>query len=352
MINILPDEIICVIASFLSFRGLNRLSKVNRKLHELVMEDEDSLDVLWAPIAQSINENYFWMFGAVSNHCPIQVTSDQCKLIEKIDDVDDDDILINSPLKSSSVLKFRKNIQNFRGKMIKITPRALLSKSAYLIGSDNGFGAAKIDRSVIKTMADLVTSSSITLSLWFKIDDICNGGVLFGVQNQDFSSGSAFVPVIYLTYSLALRATFWGARALVYSDLKSNGKWQHVALTKHKNEQKLYVNGIMVDSSTSNQFTHHEHRLYYGQLGSGLCDRWPGADMNYRTNCYTLSGGKISDVCILNKALDATELKQLMINPHSSNSIAHFDFIQDKKVTIVGDCISIGTDFEGFIKNE
>jgi hypothetical protein len=155
----------------------------------------------------------------------------------------------------------------------------------------------------------------VTIQMWFKSTDK-HGGILFGVQSDVFPSGKAFVPMIYITTNGELRAGFWdktkGGSEFIQT-LVDNTKMNHVSLVGTSDRFQVYLNGNLLGESYCN-IDHISHKLYNGQIGSGLCDRWLNTRMNFMFNCYTFVG-LISDVQIWNVALTHEEVRASMIDP-------------------------------------
>ncbi|KAG2377669.1 hypothetical protein C9374_009185 [Naegleria lovaniensis] len=329
ILGLLPTELLCEILSKLSAKEIFKLCLVCRSWYDCIMQDETFMNIVWKNASEKLVHDFYYMFirnddgnnlSSSSLRIDMIKNDQQCKLVDG-DFIDDDDLFINSPLKTTTTFsKFKK--ESVVRKILRLSPSAIRSKLFYMHITENTKNAALMNTSLVKTIADLITNKSITISMWFKLHSHSTGGVLFGVQNSPFSVGTAFVPVIYVTNTLTLRAGFWGAQFMEFSGILTDDKWQHVALTQSKNKSTLYFNGKVVGTTMPDHgtFDHHTHKLYHGQIGSGLCDRWPGSSMNYSCNCYTFVGD-ISEVNIYSKELNAQQVEEEMICAHPQPSL-------------------------------
>ncbi|KAF0983431.1 hypothetical protein FDP41_010496 [Naegleria fowleri] len=317
-LGLLPTELLCEIFNKLSAKEIFKLCLVCRSWYDCIMMDETFMNIVWKNVSERLVHEFYYMFlrpedNNISSSLRIDMikNNQRCKLVDG-DFIDDDDLIINSPLKTTTTFsKFKK--ENVVRKILRLSPNAIRSKLYFLHISDNTKNAALMNTSLVKTIADLITNKSITISIWFRLQPHSTGGVLFGVQNSPFAVGTAFVPIIYITNNLMLRAGFWGANFMEFSEILTDNKWQHVALTKSNKVATLYYNGKAVGTIVpDHNFDHHTHKLYHGQIGSGLCDRWPGSSMNYTYNCYTFVGD-IADVNIYSKELNEQQVKEEMI---------------------------------------
>ncbi len=162
-------------------------------------------------------------------------------------------------------------------------------------------------------------SCGISIQMWFKLsgEDPFSGGVLFGVQNEEFSSGAAFVPVLYVTTENVIRANFW-TNGRHPRERRSDREVRlepdtmyHVCIVGDRRGVRAYINGQLFHELATKRVDMMKHQLFYGQIGSGLCDRWPDTRMNYFYNCYTFAGS-IYDIQIYKRALSGEEVRETM----------------------------------------
>jgi len=179
-----------------------------------------------------------------------------------------------------------------------------------------------LPQTLVKEYASLSTLNETTVQMWFKLssasEDAFGGGVLFGVQNGSFSTGSAFVPLLYVSTDYTLMGGFWMKSSresyprgnVIGSSRLEPGVMYHASLVGDHDGYKLYLNGNLV-KHIEGEIDMLTHSLSHGQIASGLCDQWALTRMNYFTNCYTFSG-TIMDIQMYNKALSAQEIKETM----------------------------------------
>ena len=134
----------------------------------------------------------------------------------------------------------------------------------------------------ISDSSSLDISGDITLSAWINEESVDNYGRLFWKSSA------------YALYRGTNGWTFLlGSTSLVHnSNIPSTGTWYHIAATYDGSNQKLYINGVLVDTeSMTASIPTNNNSLYIG-----------GIDSN------RFFDGKIGAVKIYSKALTASEL--------------------------------------------
>jgi len=151
---------------------------------------------------------------------------------------------------------------------------------------DNG-GYFDLERSsshniTVSDSSSLDITTNITLEAWINEESVANYGRLF------WKSGA------YALYRGTNGWTFLlGSTSLVHnSGIPSTGTWYHIAATYDGSNQKLYINGVLVDTeSMTGSIPTNNNSLF---IGGDTTDRY--------------FDGKIGAAKIYSKALTASEL--------------------------------------------
>ncbi len=158
---------------------------------------------------------------------------------------------------------------------------------------------------------DLDLLTDLTVSLWINPDDLGDGGILGKYDNW----GEYNYAIWYERGSLYFQVGNSGPSKydsnqfetrLSYSNIDIANKWYHITGTYNSSQLKLYVNGILVDSTAETR-----------PLGDGynpLCIgnvKWDGLNSDMFNETEAFFDGLIDDVRIYNYALDSTEVSAL-----------------------------------------
>ena len=338
----IPIEVMGEVFKFLSLKDIVQSQLVSRSWRRCIHHDEESVPIVWHELADKVFRQFFWMFDA------FEVVPIQSEQYENLLSIDDEHIVMNSPLKTTtSASKFQRIKPVSSENLVKLSPDDIIEKYYHLKCENyvTNLGAALLPSSLAKQVANCISSSELTISMWFHFTTSLEGGVLFGVQNQAFPQGTAFVPIIYIPdacFGSTIRAGFWGENFMEiektrFEQLIRVEQWNHVALTRGRDGASLYLNGTAVQTIRG-QFNHHEHHLYYAQIGSGLCDGWPGTNMDYGVNCYTFKG-RIADVNIWSREMKEEDIRMVMTRPRELKSLIgswSMEHVKNKKVKGTG----------------
>lgn len=170
---------------------------------------------------------------------------------------------------------------------------------------------------------DLLNQQEITVSLWFKTNST---GCILGYQDN-FLGGSIgqFVPAIYITNFGTLSTTFWASAT---SSINNNGvtyndnEWHHVVLAGDAAGQDVYIDGTLVNSTTSGIVT--LANASFAQLGSGYAHgNWSAGSSSASPFSFE---GAIDEVRIYHRRVNATEAQQLFdATPTPIGLLAHYN---------------------------
>jgi len=139
--------------------------------------------------------------------------------------------------------------------------------AAYFDGTDD-----EID---CKASTNFITGNNVTMACWFKVLD-GDDTTLMHNQKGDGSSNLT-LSVNYKASGSAdgyLTGIVWGGSAHTYLEYDGNvdtsNKWHHAAITTTASEQKLYLDGVLVDTNSetfSNSASSDE--MYLGAFNGG-----------------------------------------------------------------------------------
>ncbi len=161
----------------------------------------------------------------------------------------------------------------------------------------------------------LINNISIgTISIWFNPFswNIGNHGRYFfssaRISNGDYLNIGAH-PAFFSHELIAGVYGSWGWHwARSYSPPQLNN-WHHVVFQWGTNGQKLYLNGVLVDTKSSTGYVTQSQTIYIGRSS------WPSSHVN----------GKIDDIRIYNRALSEQEIYALYTEgqPPQANTISN-----------------------------
>jgi len=152
------------------------------------------------------------------------------------------------------------------------------------------------------------SSDKITISFWMKTTNYPSGSGIYNLISKYSGTGtttSGFIIYLWnsnLAYQYADATTTggWGLVQVPYSNLPTVGTWFHVAVTTNTGFDKLYINGILVDSnSTQNNF----------DIGSVTDSLMLGAGPYQNPGLYY--NGNLDDIRIYDRALNKSEITAL-----------------------------------------
>lgn len=147
--------------------------------------------------------------------------------------------------------------------------------------------------------------SRLAVSLWFKTT--ASGQAFFGQANaHPPNAATNFIPTLSITSAGLLRGEFWtgSVGSITTAGSVADGQWHHAVLVGDATMQYLYLDGVLVNSrsGTINQTWWSTSQIgvgYDGANSRSLCTGW----------CYFR--GELDDVRVYNRALTASEVKQL-----------------------------------------
>ena len=140
--------------------------------------------------------------------------------------------------------------------------------------------------------------------------------------NNYFAGGSGISGIGGGGYNISTPTTNSG---VVAGNLPTIGQWYHGVITRDKNEIKLYVNGVLVRTVSTNGTL-----PYYG------CDGKVFANIGTRSTQTQFFIGNIDDVHIYKRALNANEVKALF----DGNTAPTITITTDKSAPCGGDKIT------------
>jgi len=146
--------------------------------------------------------------------------------------------------------------------------------------------------------------STVTISAWFKTT--ATGGAIFGQSSSAPTSGpSSFVPTLTVTTTGTLRGELWTGSVIgiTSSGPVNDGKWHHTVIVGNTSTQSLYLDGALVGTRAG---TISQSWWLVSQVGTGY-------DNQNRSTCagWCNFNGSIDDVHVYNRALSASEVKQI-----------------------------------------
>ncbi|MEI7921870.1 MAG: LamG-like jellyroll fold domain-containing protein, partial [Planctomycetota bacterium] len=143
----------------------------------------------------------------------------------------------------------------------------------------------------------------MAVSSWFRTTE---SGVILGQWNDD---SSHYMPLLYVgTDGLVHGTTGWMGPTVAASSVKVNdGKFHHVALSYDGSTQKLWLDGVLIDSRAFTQPGHGlANNLQYA-LGNGRWSNYAGT-----TGDWAPFTGQMDEFAIFNRALTNADVQTLM----------------------------------------
>jgi hypothetical protein len=156
-----------------------------------------------------------------------------------------------------------------------------------------------------------------TLSLWLNPYDINSSGtsVNVAITQDDYSLKNGILRVDFTNNQMKLWAG--GESGTYVSTNVSTYAWMHLVLIRDNKLTKYYVNNILVHTSTSDGYGSTFNPVPDFIIGSG------------RSTIYQFFEGKIDDIRVYNRAINACEIEALFsgTTPNLSDSLqAHYPF--------------------------
>ncbi|KAG7401117.1 hypothetical protein PHYBOEH_003000 [Phytophthora boehmeriae] len=155
------------------------------------------------------------------------------------------------------------------------------------------------------------TSPSFTLDAWFSLsvpeNGVFQGGVLLGLQNEKCRQGDCRWPefhsqILHMDPHGNLYCSVTAHKPHVAAQLES-GRWYHVALVYEGRAQKVFLDGVLVDSQCDHELQLESLPYYYVQVGTGCVS---GNSVGKPTDQYRgwyAFHGVVDDLRIWNDAL-------------------------------------------------
>lgn len=151
-----------------------------------------------------------------------------------------------------------------------------------------------------------VAQDSISISLWFKPDDLTRAGVIFGHQSGALNTAPVhFVPVIYYSATGKLYAGLWNGRfteGINAGTVLNN--WVHVVVAANATGQDIYVNGEKIKTINGRAADSHMPFAYLGATYTN--NGW--TELTQGGNFFK---GWIDDVRVYRKKLHVDEVRSL-----------------------------------------
>src|SRR3989344_5797717 len=177
----------------------------------------------------------------------------------------------------------------------------------------------------------ITNNYNLTFSIWFRTSS--SGGILG--QTESASPPSApneYVPALYVDSGGNIRASFfwhgdYNQNTTSGTDYRDN-KWHHATAMYTSGVERLYIDGVEVDSQTISQDPYGNNGYVY-LLGAAYTNQWPSTN-----NSWYYFSGRLDEVRIYNRALSADEIKRLYnltqpkiaTVPISNGLVGYWDF--------------------------
>jgi hypothetical protein len=146
----------------------------------------------------------------------------------------------------------------------------------------------------------------MSISLWFKPEDLNKAGVIFGFQSGALNTAPVhFAPVIYHGADKNLYPAFWNGRfaeGIHAGNFLNN--WVHVVVAANANGQDIFVNGEKIKNITGRGADGHMPFAYLGATYTN--NGWTG--LSQGGNYFK---GWIDDVRVYRKKLNPDEVRSL-----------------------------------------
>ena len=185
---------------------------------------------------------------------------------------------------------------------------------------NNISSAAKFDgtNSYISLPNNSLSSSSQSISVWFKTNTV--GEVILAYQDRSINSnvGGSFVNIAYVRNDSTLQAGFWQGGVVQSKHIPTkvaDNNWHHIVISISSSGQQIYLDNLLVNSSTNQ---HTLLSLPNNYLGTGFSNSsWPS--LNSGKKYYS---GLMDDFRIYNRTLTAAEVTLLFNETNSTTSNA------------------------------
>ena len=271
-----------------------------------------------------------WTGGVVPGSSDVAEFNDTC--------VSNCSVAINA---STSVLGISVS-SSFRGSITQDTGSSITigSSGFYMDGANNGvfsggasstsgtyYGKGKWGpfaaffnggNTAVATSKLLSGAQKYSLSLWFQSTTSTSSGLLIGFGDSQSGASSNYDRQIYLTSSGQLVFdNYNGSYQAVSSPSSSynDGNWHNVVGALDNSGQYLYVDGVLVASSTNNAAKNYNG---YWHIGHGNLSGVPSAPTNYYYS------GLVEDARIYNRSLSASEIADLYVNSSTVNGLQDY----------------------------
>ncbi|MGY5355618.1 LamG-like jellyroll fold domain-containing protein [Wenyingzhuangia sp. IMCC45467] len=180
---------------------------------------------------------------------------------------------------------------------VNLNHSAAFGEVSYVEGKST-LNAVKLNGSdnFIQLPATIANHQEITIATWVYRQDSGKDRRIFDFGNNEDES-------IYLSPSNASSRLYFGLKnngseqSLSSSELPA-GQWSHVAITLSNDNAVLYVNGQMVDESTSISISPNDFKPILNYIGRGQHSSIPfnGRIEDFRIYNYSLSAEKIAEL--------------------------------------------------------
>lgn len=172
------------------------------------------------------------------------------------------------------------------------------------------------DSSLVFMPDSMLLDPVLTVSLWFRTQA---GGVLLGHQSSEYpSTGSQWVPVIYVREDSTLNACFWGAQFEGVDSTEQkvvDGQWHHVVLCANPYFQHLYIDNVRAGTGGAMGVL---WGMKYNQIGNGFTS----GNWNSNPGGWFAFQGDIDDVRIYRNFLIAPQVDSLYHDPNPGAVVA------------------------------
>jgi len=271
-----------------------------------------------------------WTGGVVPGSSDVAVFNDTC--------TSNCDVAINA---STSILGISVS-SSFRGSITQDTGSSITigSNGFYMDGPNNGtsggvpsspsgtyYGKGKWGpfaeffnggNNSVATSKLLAGAQKYSLSLWFQSTTSTSSGLLIGFGDSQMGTSSNYDRQVYLTSSGQLTFDNYNGSYQTVSSPSStynDGNWHNVVGALDNSGQYLYVDGVLVASSTNNAAKNYSG---YWHVGHGNLSGVPNAPTNY------FYSGLVEDARIYNRALSVSEIADLYINSSTVNGLQDY----------------------------
>lgn len=203
-----------------------------------------------------------------------------------------------------------KDLKSYSGSGTTWTDRSGLGNNGTLVNgvgySDGAMVFDGVDDAVVKTTIanDSLDISSVTCSLWFNSNSLPVGSIDTSVSyliSKNLNAGSVDQQYSIVINSTTIRGSIGGIYTPVTTSYNfSNNKWYNIGITYGANIISLYVNGIVLLTTSQTPNITFKPNFSIGRRSSA----------NDGSTGLFLFDGKISAVSIYNRALSPAEILQ------------------------------------------